>query len=337
MERAFLVSWAGTVLQLSLRTSLGIISLPISRELNLNPVEIGLIASVFYLGYVNSSIPWGMLADSRDPIGIISLCSLALVPLMISGLILANYTQLVIILLLSGLISAGIFPSSMKVVYSTYQPRGLTSKVELLETSAPFTLIALSIASPIIIMDWRYFFGFLATSFLILYLFSGSKAEWVRKGRLRRPTGLFTDRKILLAIFLRMGELWATWGAVTWIFPLLVLYRGMRIETAEILLLLFSIGQLGSTLTISRTSVKREKNFIGLMLFGFLVSAISLALSPVYLMPLEVVALGFCSFAYRPPTDSMIMRIAGASKAGTSIAYANSVSQLGTMVAPSLS
>ncbi|WP_243665649.1 hypothetical protein [Vulcanisaeta sp. JCM 16159] len=54
----------------------------------------------------------------------------------------------------------------------------------------------------------------------------------------------------------------------------------------------------------------------------------TLLLFPIFL------AFGVSSFLYRPPTDVLIIKIVGNENAGTSIGYANAVSQVGSMIAP---
>ncbi|MEM3226574.1 MAG: MFS transporter, partial [Saccharolobus sp.] len=52
MIRNILIGWFGTFLQLFLRLSWGVISLPIATLLHLNPVQMGLVITAFYIGYV---------------------------------------------------------------------------------------------------------------------------------------------------------------------------------------------------------------------------------------------------------------------------------------------
>lgn len=82
-------------------------------------------------------------------------------------------------------------------------------------------------------------------------------------------------------------------------------------------------------------AVKRigDVNLIFLSLVGFIIISLTIVFSPEIVVIGEALLLGMFSFSYRPPTDSLIMKIAGTGSAATSIGYANAVSQVGTMIA----
>ncbi|NON61189.1 MFS transporter [Acidianus sp. RZ1] len=336
MERSFVIGWIGTLLQLSLRLSWGIISVPISGLFHLDAIQIGLVATFFYLGYTTSSIPWGFVIDREGPSRSLTISSLVLIPLMALAYFVNNFITLLLIYLFAGLIASGIFPSAMKIVAIKNQENTLTARVALLESAAPITLILLSVTASLLVSEWRYFFVLLAISFSIISLVSSRTRIQVMHSNVKKSLRVLLDKKIFTATLVRMGELWATWGAVTWIFPLLILYRHLGVEFSALFLLLLSIGQLIGTLLATTSRIIGEKKFIALDLLGFIIIAISTVFSQDFILPVEAFTLGIFSFAYRPPTDSMIMKMAGSLSAGTSIGYANSISQIGTMIAPTL-
>ncbi|QGA53864.1 MFS transporter [Sulfolobus sp. E5-1-F] len=338
MLRNIIVSWIGTFLQLFLRLSWGVISLPIALLFHLNSVQIGLVATAFYVGYVVSSIPWGLIIDKIGPSSAVEYASIILVGMnLLLFLFLTSYAILLIVYLIEGLITAAIFPSAMKIVAVSYSNSSkFTFYVALVESAGPITIITLGIIASFLLHLWRFIYLIMAISFGLIAIFSHFNRVNVNKTEIKRSFKIILDRKITMATLVRLGELWSTWGTTTWIFPMLVLYRGIAPTFSALFLLLFGVGQLVGILSVERL-VERlgDTNVILINLIGFIALTFLIIFSNnIDILP-EAFLLGIFSFSYRPPTDSLIMKIAGQSSAGTSIGYANAVSQIGTMIAPS--
>ncbi|WP_016732179.1 MFS transporter [Saccharolobus islandicus] len=338
MLRNIIVSWIGTFLQLFLRLSWGVISLPIALLFHLNSIQIGLVATVFYIGYVVSSIPWGLVIDKIGPSSAVEYASILLVGMnLLLFLFLTSYAILLVAYLIEGLITAAIFPSAMKIVAVSYSSSSkFTFYVALVESAGPITIITLGIIASFLLHLWRFIYLIMAISFGLIAIFSHFNRIDVNRTEIKRSFKIILDRKITIATIVRLGELWSTWGTTTWIFPMLVLYRNISPTLSGIFLLLFGVGQLVGILSVERL-VERfgDRTVILINLIGFILLTFSIIFSNnIDILP-EAFLLGIFSFSYRPPTDSLIMRIAGQSSAGTSIGYANAVSQIGTMIAPS--
>ncbi|QXJ35267.1 MFS transporter [Saccharolobus shibatae] len=338
MLRNIIVSWIGTFLQLFLRLSWGVISLPIALLFHLNSIQIGLVATAFYVGYVVSSIPWGLVIDRIGPSSAVEYASILLVGMnLLLFLFLTSYAILLVAYLIEGLITAAIFPSAMKIVAVSYSNSSkFTFYVALVESAGPITIITLGVIASFLLHLWRFIYLIMAISFGLISIFTHFNRISVNRTEIKRSFKIILDRKITMATLVRLGELWSTWGTTTWIFPMLVLYRGISPTLSALFLLLFGVGQLVGILSVERL-VERfgDSNVILINLIGFILLTFSIIFSNnIDILP-EAFLLGIFSFSYRPPTDSLIMRIAGQSSAGTSIGYANAVSQVGTMIAPS--
>nr|WP_276321758.1 MFS transporter [Saccharolobus shibatae] len=321
-----------------LRLSWGVISLPIALLFHLNSIQIGLVATAFYVGYVVSSIPWGLIIDRIGPSSAVEYASILLVGMnLLLFLFLTSYAILLIAYLIEGLITAAIFPSAMKIVAVSYSNSSkFTFYVALVESAGPITIITLGVIASFLLHLWRFIYLIMAISFGLIAIFTHFNRISVNRTEIKRSFKIILDRKITMATLVRLGELWSTWGTTTWIFPMLVLYRGISPTLSALFLLLFGVGQLVGILSVERL-VERfgDSNVILINLIGFILLTFSIIFSNnIDILP-EAFLLGIFSFSYRPPTDSLIMRIAGQSSAGTSIGYANAVSQVGTMIAPS--
>ncbi len=139
------VGWFGTFLQLTVRLSWGVIVVPISRILNLNPVQMGLVATFFYIGYVVFSVPWGLIIDRIGPVNAMIISSVPLIGLNLLLFFEISYPLLLTVYLIEGLIASAIFPSAMKIVSVLHgKDRRLTFYVALLESASPVTILTLS-------------------------------------------------------------------------------------------------------------------------------------------------------------------------------------------------
>ncbi|XDF44746.1 MFS transporter [Saccharolobus solfataricus] len=338
MLRNIIVGWIGTFLQLFLRLSWGVISLPIALLFHLNSIQIGLVATAFYIGYVLSSIPWGLIIDRIGPSRAVEYASIILVGMnLLLFLYLTDYTILLIAYLIEGLITASIFPSAMKIVAVSYSHSSkFTFYVALVESAGPITIITLGIIASFLLHLWRFIYLAMAVSFGLIAILSHFSRISVSGTEIKRSFRVILNRKITMATLVRLGELWSTWGTTTWIFPMLVLYRGISPTLSALFLLLFGVGQLVGILSVEKL-VERfgDSNVILINLIGFIILTFLIIFSnDIDILP-EAFLLGIFSFSYRPPTDSLIMKIAGESSAGTSIGFANAVSQIGTMIAQS--
>ncbi len=336
MLRNLLAGWYGTFLQLLVRLSWGVIALPISIILHLNPVQVGFVATSFYIGYIVMSIPWGLIIDKIGPSKAIAISSVFLVLLnLVLFLFFRSYLILTLIYLLEGLVASSIFPSAMKIVAVSYSNH-MTFYVAVLESAGPITILLLGLISSLILDSWRYLFLFFSLAFLVLVAISTKINIRVNSTEVKKSFKVLFDKKIALSTLIRLGELWATWGTTTWIFSMLVLYRHIPVVLSSSFLFLFGLGQLVGILSVERlVSIIGDKKVIMVNLIGFIALTLLIIITSFPLLVLaEAFFLGIFSFSYRPPTDSLIMKIGGEGRAGTSIGFANAVSQIGTMIAP---
>ncbi|WP_243675000.1 hypothetical protein [Vulcanisaeta distributa] len=198
----------------------------------------------------------------------------------------------------------------------------------------------MSAASPLIITHWRIFYlvifmALLTSSLLAVTINMGGSKD-------ARPRSVLMNLRVAKAVVLRAGgELWGgTWGGTSsWLLPFLVLYDDIRGVLPELLFFTYSLGQLISIFLASVLPRSMgERRVIEASLIAFIICDIlttiliknTLLLFPIFL------AFGVSSFLYRPPTDVLIIKIVGNENAGTSIGYANAVSQVGSMIAPPL-
>ncbi|BCU69736.1 MFS transporter [Stygiolobus caldivivus] len=330
MRSSIALGWFATSLQLALRFSWGVVAVAFAYTLHLNSVEIGSVLFLFYLGYVTSSTPWGVFIDRVGPkiaLFISSLSSSLLIPFIPT---VRDVSTLYLLYLAEGVLTAGIYPSSVKIISSL--EKGLTRDLALLDSAAPTVMLALSLLSPLILTYWRQFFLLLSSSFLVSSLLTLSLK--VRVGPSKRSVRVVVDKKVWTVALIRLGEQWGLWGTSSWLFPFLVLYDGVGRSVSEILFVLYAAGQ-ATSIALIRVLKGDDVKLVELSLIAFIASllVVSLTRDPYLLVPFSF-TLGVSSFLCRPPTDSLVVRVVGSGSAGTSMGLANAVSQVGSMVAP---
>lgn len=336
MRGSFVIGWILTVLQLSLRLGWSVVAVVFALSLHLNSVEIGAVLFLFYLGYTLSSTLWGMFIDrvgARVTLFISAFLSGLLLPLI---LIVHDVLPIYLLYFTEGLLTAGIYPSAVKVVSSlrNNDETPLTSYLALLDSAFPFVTLVISLLSGLILMYWQAYYIVLSVGFVV----GGLAATFLKTGS-SGYTGfgkVLLNRRVILMSMIRFGEQWGLVGTSSWLFPFLVLYDGISLKLSEELFLLFGVGQFLSTIIISYLS--RYVNDVWLVrvalaVFIALTIAFPLVKADVILLPLSLF-LGIFSFAHRPPTDSLVVRVMGGKYAGTSMGFANAVSQVGSMIAP---
>ncbi len=332
VKPALVLGWSLTSLQLALRLGWSVVAVALAKSLHLTSVEIGAVISLFYLGYTSSSILWGTFIDREGP-GRAMLLSATLSGLLIPLVFLAkDVSEVYALYLVEGVLTAGIYPSSVKAISALGGP--LTLYLAVLDSAAPVVTLAISSTSGEILVGWRLYYVFLSVGLIV----GGILSSWLKVSvvKSRHVRKVLLDRKVLLVSLIRAGEQWGLWGTSSWLFPFLVLYDGVPVGLSELLFFLFGLGQFSSTLIsgyLSRRVDDVEMVRTTLLIFSVLVVLLPFAKSPSVLTPLSFL-IGVFSFIYRPPTDSLVVKVLGSGHAGTSMGLANAISQAGSMVAP---
>ncbi len=323
----FAYSWVITFIQLLFRSAWGVISVPVAMQFGLTPVQIGLVLTLFYIGYVISSTPWGFFIDSYGvKYAVLISASLSSFIILLIFLI-PSYEVILASYATAGFLVSALFPSSVKIVSTKLSP--LYFYLGILESSAPFAVLLLSLISSLLYEYWRLFYFFLFLSLLIIFFITLLMREEYSRGNKRRIKALFS-RSILISILVRSGEMWVSWGTTAWLFPFLVLY--FHFSCSSLIFLLFSLGLVASTLVSSKLpGIIGEKKVVQLSLFLYILLLFLLFITRVFWLSFF---LGIFSFSFRSPTDSLIVKFAGKENSSSSIGLANTISQIGSLLAP---
>ncbi|BDC17786.1 MFS transporter [Acidianus sp. HS-5] len=298
-----------------------------AMEFHLTSVQIGLVLTLFYVGYVISSTPWGLFIDSHGVRHAILISSLSSSFIILLIFLFPSYDVILISYLLAGFLVSALFPSSVKIVSVKLSP--LYFYLGILESSAPFAVLLLSLISGLLYEYWRIFYLLLFVSLLSVFFITLFMEEEYASRKRREMRLLFT-KAIILSILVRSGEMWISWGTTAWLFPFLVLY--FHFSCSSLIFLLFSLGLVSSTAVSSKLpGLIGEKKVVQLSLFLYILLLFLLFLSRIVWLSFF---LGVFSFSFRSPTDSMIVKFAGKENSSSSIGIANTISQVGSLLAP---
>ncbi len=331
--------WVANMIQLGLRYSWGIALPQASTQLELSGLESGIIASSFYIGYVFTGIPSGILVDK---LGAKHVTLLALVGVgLLSFLIAASkgFPELLLAFLASGVVAGPIFPSSLKTLSENLSSKTRATGVGALETVSPSAMIAAATLFPLVVRatGWRYVYILLGIAALLVAAayYAGVPNTHVEQAG-ERPSirGAFTNRRLLLAVSVRLGGMWGIIGISAWYYYIADKMFGPL--EAQLLYLLLASAAVAGQILGGLASDKHGRGMVatlGMLAFGALLAlasvtkdlGLSLALAP---------SIGFTAFFWKSGLDTYILEVVQPNQRGSAAGFMNTVSQVGSLVAP---
>ncbi len=329
---AFILLYLGFMISYVDRSAISLSLAHIGKDFNMGPAELGVVLSVFYLGYTLMQIPGGWLAD-RFGSKYVIIFSIGLWSLftVLTGFA-WSLTSLLVIRFLFGLGEGGYPSSAMKGIAELYK-RDARPKMTgfLISSNYVGSFVAPLLMAPLIIgLGWRNAFFSIGIAGILFALF-----YWLI---VPRNTGAATGdktQKITMAgasELLRMPLLWKimlVWfclsmvnkGLDAWMPMYLMKARGLDLKTVGFLLPLpFIAASVASALggwIMSRWFDGREKVMLVLscLLTGAFVYGMYQAQTTTEVIVYQTIAYFFKSFvfsvAFALPTKILAQRLVG--------------------------
>ena len=318
-------------------------------DLKLTATEAGSFMSIFFLGYLLTQIPGGMLAD-RFGIRRVLLGSLFLVATFtVAFAWTPNYAAGIFLRFLAGLGSGAILAAAVKGVYDCYRPARRATALGFFMTSLPAGLMLANLSSPWIAghFGWRASFGaagaltFLAMGFTAWLLPASSPStvsgNWQSGKQLKE---LMKNRSLLITAAAGFCAMWATWGALTWNNS--YLHQELHLSLAESgkVTVLFAtgalVGQPLAGLVADRFPAgRRQVSMLILLGFALLLCFYGQNRNPQLLTVLSPL-LGAAAFVFGPVLNTFISELVQKDQVGTAIGFCNAVWQIGSLISPVL-
>jgi len=332
--------WVANMIQLGLRYSWGIALPQASAQLELSGFEGGVIASSFYIGYVLTGIPSGILVDKLGTkrVAILALVGVGLLSFFIAAS--KGFPELLLAFLAAGVIAGPIFPSSLKTLSENLSPNNRATGVGVLETVSPSAMIAAATIFPLVVgeMGWRYVYTLLGTTALLVAVayYAGVPNTHVEQTR-EKPSFRegFTNRRLLLAVSVRLGGMWGIIGISAWYYYIADKVFGSF--EAQLLYLSLALAAVAGQVLGGLVSDKHGRGGVaalGMLAFGALLAlasatrdlSVSLILAP---------SIGFTAFFWKSGLDTYILETVQPNQRGSAAGLMNTISQVGSLVAPS--
>lgn len=332
--------WVANMIQLGLRYSWGIALPQASAQLELSGFEGGVIASSFYIGYVLTGIPSGILVDKLGTkrVAILALVGVGLLSFFIAAS--KGFPELLLAFLAAGVIAGPIFPSSLKTLSENLSPNNRATGVGVLETVSPSAMIAAATIFPLVVgeMGWRYVYTLLGTTALLVAVayYAGVPNTHVEQTR-EKPSFRegFTNRRLLLAVSVRLGGMWGIIGISAWYYYISDKVFGSF--EAQLLYLSLALAAVAGQVLGGLVSDKHGRGGVaalGMLAFGALLAlasatrdlSVSLILAP---------SIGFTAFFWKSGLDTYILETVQPNQRGSAAGLMNTISQVGSLVAPS--
>lgn len=260
--------------------------IPMEVELGFDASQSGLIMSMFFIGYTVMQIPSGWLSDRIGPKKVL-LFSLGtiLVATIFFGFVSA-LVLLMVIRLIAGLGHAGVPISASKVVSNRIRPqKKMFIQSLILSTSGIGGILAYTLGSTLINMNWRYAYYGLAILFavsiiLILFFFPNKKKDPNGKQEVKKEKipirVVFKDKNVFILFTALLFLNIVLYGYLSWLPSLYAAEFGFGLKEISIILginaILMSVGALSSSFIVKKVFKGKEKRFA---LTGIIVCALA--------------------------------------------------------------
>ena len=320
-----------------------------SKELSLTAAQSGGFMSAFFLGYLLTQLPGGILADRLGTrrVLVVSLFLMGVFTLSIAWV--PGYWSGVTLRFIAGIGSGAVLTASVKGVYDYFGPSRRATAMGFFMASSPLGLLVANIMSPLIAANHGWRASFLAAGCLTLsaWLFS-----WLVLPRsdisgsavaLKQETGnnvqlLLANRDLILTAVAGFFAMWGTWGTLTWANAYMHQSLGLSLKQSGQIMAFFGLGALigqplAGWLSDRFPEHRRQVGMAILACFALLLWLFGTnqdSRQLVFLAPL----LGAGAFIFGPVLNTFISELVEPHQVGTAIGLCNGVWQLGSVISP---
>ncbi len=260
--------------------------IPMEAELGLNASQSGLLMSMFFIGYTVMQFPSGWLSDKIGPKKVLLISfGTILVATFFFGFVSA-LVLLMVIRLIAGLGHAGVPISSAKVVANNIEPKQkMFVQSLILATSGIGGILAFTLGSTLINMNWRYAYYGLALLFavaiLLIFIFfpkekKDTKEEQEKKKNKVPISVVFKDKNVFVIFTALLFLNIVLYGYLSWLPSLYEAEFGFDLKGISIILginaILMSVGALSSSILVDKVFRGKDKWFA---LTGIIICALA--------------------------------------------------------------
>jgi MFS family permease len=345
--------WAIYLLSFTERLALPPVLPLIARDLKLSAAQAGSYMTAFYIGYVCTQLPGGLLTDRFGYRRVLLGSLLAIGGSTALMYTVSSYEMGFFFRVLAGVGSGSIFSSCMRAIFEWFPGKGRGTAVGILQTATSFGLMFANLLIPFVSRehDWRV--AFLVTGilplfvlgFAWLFLKERSTAEERAEKRQTQPAEFWKDvlsltknRNLMVLALSGFFAMAATWGTATWANTYMNKSLHVSLVTAGALMSTYGLaGALCKPISgiLSDIFYNKKKYLISILLFCLVPSLLWFGSNTnAQLLYILVPILGIFAFVYSPVMNTLIGELVPLRLAGTAAGFVNACWQLGSLFAP---
>lgn len=317
-----------------------------SADLGIKATQAGLFISVFYIGYMITQLPGGILADKFGVKYVLSISVFVtgLFTLLVASI--NSYEVGLVYRLIAGLGSGTIVACSSRAIAAAFKPekRGTAMGIFFVATTAGLLLSNTLAPIALKVGTWRTGFIWMGAGIIVLsaLLFLILKKEPRKETNEKLFSGLVAitkSRSVLIMTIVGFTYIWLVLAVATWanrymasigIEPAIASGIMRWYSFAGILATLLS-GWFVDTFKINRLYFMIA-TYAGMIATTFIFSAQSTVIG----LTLAAAAYGFISYLPTCHLTTLVIEYAGVKYAGTSVGGTNFFWQLGAVISPAL-
>jgi MFS family permease len=321
-----------------------------SKVLGLSAKEAGSYMTAFYIGYVVTQLPGGLLTDKYGyrKVLIGSFLIMGIFTALMGTI--TSYQQGFIYRVLAGAGSGAIFSACVRAIFDWFPDQSRGTAMGFLITASSLGLSVTNSFVPILARDHGWQFSFFIAGLLplgtLVFAWLLLKERTLIKDRKSQSSSAFwqeifrltQNRGLIITALAGFCAMWATWGVATWAntyinksFNLSLVQVGAVMSTYGIAALLCKpIAGLLHDLLIGK---RKYLLSVVLILFGILLLwfGANKSMRVLYILaPL----LGIAAFVYSPVMSTLVGELVPPNLVGTAIGLVNAIWQLGSLISP---
>ncbi|MCC5468169.1 MFS transporter [Pelosinus baikalensis] len=321
-----------------------------SKELGLSAKEAGSYMTAFYIGYVATQLPGGLLTDKYGyrKVLIGSFLVMGIFTALMGTI--TSYQQGFIYRVLAGVGSGAIFSACVRAIFDWFPEKCRGTAMGFLITASSLGLSVTNFFVPVLARDhgWQFSFfiagllplGTLVFAWLLLKERTPIEHQAAKTSSdfWQEVFSLTQNRGLMITGLAGFCAMWATWGTATWAntyinksFNLSLVQVGAVMSTygAAALLCKPIAGLMHDLLSGKRKYLL----FVMLISFGILLLwfGVNKSMQVLYILaPL----LGIAAFVYSPVMSTLVGELVSPNLVGTAIGFVNAIWQLGSLISP---
>jgi len=310
----------------------------IKGELLLSYTESGALMSAYFTGYMVGQIPWGLLADRYGSRRVMAVSVFGVSVATVLFGFGTDFLSLAVTRFLAGLLGAGVFVPSVRLIAGWYEARERGTALGLLNVGGSIGLIVVTWVSPLLAMSYGWRLSILiqgmtgvGSSLLIwLFLSDGVKGRGISGSAVLSALRQRSFWVLAVAQFIRLGSYYTF---LAWLPLLLREDYGLDVLLVGTAMSLFNVaGMVSNPAGGLLTDVVGEKKVLMGCFLLLAVNVYTFTILPggtVILMASFI--LGWLINFVRSPAFTIIPRLFGAETAGSLSGLHNTFASLGAL------